>query len=369
MPLFQLEGTKLHMQASTTFAAQGVKEREHLQAALRDSIDALSPIPGDLLVLEEEYSDWEDSSRRIDLLAVDRSGALVVIELKRTTDAGHAELQALRYAAMVSGMSFERGAEALARHRTRLGDVEGATRASADLRDFLTPPDESADPSIIFGRTVRIVLASADFSRELTHTVLWLRDESELDIRCVRLTPYTIDGKAYVYADQIIPLPVEGDYRVRMAARERAERNAARQGAAAALPYSVYLNEQPLTDGPVSRRRAFALVVRALVDAGVSPSDLAGHLKNNGLWCKIDGNASSDDFRDKLRAEFPSDTQVLQRYDLRPEYLISYGAATYALRNQNSAGQLPLLADLAATKNIRWEAQLPGVVTPVSVDG
>ncbi|MBI2407331.1 MAG: hypothetical protein HYV19_03375 [Gemmatimonadetes bacterium] len=358
----------MQQQASTTFAAQGVKEREHLQAALRDNIDALSPVPGDLLVLEEEYSDWEDSSRRIDLLAVDRSGALVVIELKRTIDAGHAELQALRYAAMVNGMSFERGAEALARHRTRLGDVDGAARASADLRDFLTPPDESADPSIVFGRTVRIVLASADFSRELTHTVLWLRDESDLDMRCVRLTPYTIDGKAYLYAEQIIPLPVEGDYRVRMAARERAERNAARQGAAAALPYAVFLNEQSLTDGPVSRRRAFGLVVRALVDAGVSPDDLAGYLKNAGLWCRIEGIATPDDFKAKLRAENPNDAQVAGRYDLKPEYLISHGNATYALRNQNSAGQLPMLADLAATKNLRWEALLPGVAASTQAE-
>jgi RecB family endonuclease NucS len=31
----------------------------------------------------------QDSKRRVDLLALDRSGALVVIELKRTEDGGH----------------------------------------------------------------------------------------------------------------------------------------------------------------------------------------------------------------------------------------------------------------------------------------
>ena len=317
-------------------------------------------MPGDLLVLEEEYSDWEDSARRIDLLAVDRSGALVVIELKRTTDAGHAELQALRYAAMVSGMPFEKGVEALSRHRKRLGDLEGAARAAGDLRDFLTPADETTDPTITFGRSVRIVLASADFSREVTHTVLWLREESDLDFRCVRLTPYSIDGKSYLYAEQIIPLPVEGDYRVRVAARERAERTAARQGATAALPYRVFRDDVPLSDGAVARRRAFAQVVRALVDGGMSPEDLAAHLKNPGLWFRLDGGAGPDDFREKLKASFPSDSQVVQRFDLKPEQLIAHGGHTYALRNQNSAGQLPLLADLALTKKIRWEVVAPG---------
>jgi len=32
----------------------------------------------------------------------------VVIELKRTNDGGHMELQAIRYASMVSAMTFER---------------------------------------------------------------------------------------------------------------------------------------------------------------------------------------------------------------------------------------------------------------------
>ncbi|MFG3689544.1 hypothetical protein [Micromonospora sp. NPDC047740] len=36
----------------------------------------------------------------------------MVIELKRTDDGGHMELQALRYAAMVSAMSFDEVAAA-----------------------------------------------------------------------------------------------------------------------------------------------------------------------------------------------------------------------------------------------------------------
>ena len=60
-----------------------------------------------MLVISEEFSHWDRSERWTDLLAVDRQARLVVIELKRTTDDSSAGLQAIRYAAMVSQMTFE----------------------------------------------------------------------------------------------------------------------------------------------------------------------------------------------------------------------------------------------------------------------
>lgn len=40
------------------------------------------------MFVAEEYGAFDGSQRRIDLLAVDRTGQLVVIELKRTADGG-----------------------------------------------------------------------------------------------------------------------------------------------------------------------------------------------------------------------------------------------------------------------------------------
>ena len=74
----------------TTFAAQNIHERAHLQAALRDHIELIDE---NLHVVSEEFGDFEGVLRRIDLLCIDKDCRLVVVELKRTADGGHMELQ------------------------------------------------------------------------------------------------------------------------------------------------------------------------------------------------------------------------------------------------------------------------------------
>ena len=98
---------------------------------LRDQIDVVSP---DTLVISEEYSRWDGSSRRIDLLGLDRDANLVVIELKRTHNGGHMELQALRYAAMVSAMTFEKAVDA---YRELIEPFEPDIDPQARILEFL----------------------------------------------------------------------------------------------------------------------------------------------------------------------------------------------------------------------------------------
>ena len=90
MPLYELTRDSIVAVPETTFARRGIAERRDLQRPPRQHPSVL----GDgLLIVAEEFGDWDDSRRRIDLLAVDDAGDLVVIELKRTEDGGHMELQ------------------------------------------------------------------------------------------------------------------------------------------------------------------------------------------------------------------------------------------------------------------------------------
>ncbi|MER9402076.1 DUF4268 domain-containing protein [Mesorhizobium sp. M0615] len=230
MPIFEITDDKLLAVAETSFGAQGIYERKHIQRLLRDDIKVLDER---LMVIAEEFGGWLDSSRRIDLLCLDGDANLVVVELKRTEDGGHMELQALRYAAMISAMTFEQLVDTHARFRNAVQpDLEAAKGAILEFLGW-----EDADEEL-FGQDTRIVLASADFSKELTTAVLWLIDRG-VDIRCVRLKPYRMNGgPVLIDIQQLIPLPETASYQTQIGVKKLAERKS--QGERHELRYKFW---------------------------------------------------------------------------------------------------------------------------------
>jgi hypothetical protein len=206
MAIYEVKPDGIRRITETTFGAAGVRERADLQRLLRTQIDVIAP---DTLVIAEEFCDWEDSRRRIDLLGLDKQANLVVVQLKRTEDGGHMELQSVRYAAMVSAMTFEKAVDVYSAYLQGIGDKRDARASILEFLDW-KEPDEDA-----FAQDVRIVLVAAEFSKELTTAVMWL-NEHDLDIRCIRVKPYKDDGRLLVDVQQLIPLPEAADYQVRI---------------------------------------------------------------------------------------------------------------------------------------------------------
>ena len=158
------------------------------------------------MIISEEYANWNDSKRRVDLLGLDKQANIVVIELKRNNDGNHMDLQAIRYASMVSSISFQ---QAVDTYEIFL-EADKNVNAEQDVLNFLDWDEVKEDE---FAQDVKIILVSADFSKELTTSVIWLNNNG-LDIKCVRLKPYDYDGKILVDVQQIIPLPEAEDYQV-----------------------------------------------------------------------------------------------------------------------------------------------------------
>ena len=58
--------------------------------------------------------------------------------------------------------------------------------------------------------------------------MLWL-NERELDIRCVRIKPYTDGGRTLVDVQQVVPLPEAADYQIKLRDKETSERTSRRE--------------------------------------------------------------------------------------------------------------------------------------------
>ncbi len=261
MSIFEVTSDSLKALERTDFASQGLRERSDLQRLIRDQIEVLD---SDLLVISEEFGHWEESKRRIDLLAVDRKANLVVIELKRTESGGHMELQALRYAAMVSTMTFKKAVEY---YRDFLQKTGSDDDPESNLLEFLgwDEPDEER-----FAQDVRVILASADFSKELTTAVMWL-NQRDLDIRCIRLQPYSDGDKTLLDVQQVIPLPEIEEFQVQV--REKAQRERRTRSDNRDLSrYDVEILGKKYTN--LSKRTAILRVVQALIRSGHTPEDI-----------------------------------------------------------------------------------------------
>lgn len=334
MPLYEIAETGLVAHEKADFVALGLYERADLQRLLREDIGVLDR---DLLVIGEEFGQWEDARRRIDLLAIDREAHLTVIELKRTAEGGHMELQALRYAAMVSSMRFEEVVATytahVAKHRSN-EDVD----ARAEMMAWLDASD--GEDEVAISSDVRIVLVSADFGREITTTVLWLNRFEGMDIRCVRLVPYKIDGRVLVDIQQVVPLPEAGDYQVRLRRKDEQRERVTTDGRDFTR-YHVVVDGQVLPDE--NKRHAVRTMVQQLIDRGV-PASSIGAILSRGRFRFIEGELTDEEaVTAALRADDP-------RIDARRwfvEYPIPQDGRTWLLRRQWGRNTEPTLIALS----------------------
>jgi hypothetical protein len=326
MPIYEFAPAGISRLEETTFSVVGLHERRDLQRLLREQVDVIAP---DTLVISEEFGEWDDSRRRIDLLGIDKEANLVVIELKRTEDGGYMELQSIRYASMVSTMTFDQAADVFGRYLKQVGKEDQDPRAL--ILDFLGWDEPDDDQ---FAQDVHIVLASAEFSKELTSSVLWLIDH-DINIRCVRLKPYSLDRRLLVDVQQIIPLPEAAEYQVQVREKARKERQARTSGADFTR-FDVQIEDE--RHASMWKRNAIFLICKRLCDRGVNPDEIAALFdwRSGRVWYAVDGLVDASRFKE-LSAEKASAGDATfnsRRWFCDEGELVQTNGRTYAFSNQ-----------------------------------
>lgn len=213
-------------------AELGLRERDDLQEWV---IDEPRILDEKLLIVTSEYAGFEDTLDRLDVLALDRAGKLVVVELKRDRADRTTDLQALKYASFCSTLTAE-DIQQLYRefHGDRTEEDLTLEDVGERFADFIRADDtvtigDSGLAEFELDDKPRVMLAAGDFGTEITSPVLWLRQEYGLDISCVRITGYERDGEYLVQGQQIIPVPEAEEYMTKRREKEEKQQGNRRQ--------------------------------------------------------------------------------------------------------------------------------------------
>jgi len=198
-----------------SFSELGFREREHLQ-------EWIAKVPSvfgeELLIIQKEFSGFSDTNERLDLLALDKNGDLVIIENKLDNAGRDVTWQALKYASYCSRLTKE---NIRCLFQEYLDKHQNGSDAKEILTEFLETK-EYAELNLNKGISQRLILVAARFRKEVTSTVLWLLNY-KLRIQCYRATPYAMGDQLFLNLEQIIPTQDAEEFMIGMADKAQDE--------------------------------------------------------------------------------------------------------------------------------------------------
>lgn len=183
---------------SITFSSLGLKERDDLQEWIVKEPMILGE---ELLIIQKEFSGFSDTNERLDLLAIDRKGNLVIIENKLDDSGKDVTWQAMKYASYCSTLGKE-GIRKI--YQDYLNKTEPGVIAEDRICDFLNKSDFD-EVQLNHDLSQRIILVAREFRKEVTSTVLWAR-KFRIQIQCIKVIPYMFEGHLLLDTEQIIPV-------------------------------------------------------------------------------------------------------------------------------------------------------------------
>lgn len=181
-----------------SFKSCGLKEREDLQEWIANNPIILGE---ELLIIQKEFDGFSDTNERLDLLAIDKNGNLVIIENKLDDSGRNVVWQAMKYAGYCSSLKKEDIKEI---YQQYLNKKDTEEKAEDIITEFLGKADFS-EVQLNQDLSQRIILVAREFRKEVTNTVIWAR-KFGMKIQCIKVTPYNVADNLIVDTDQIIPV-------------------------------------------------------------------------------------------------------------------------------------------------------------------
>ena len=230
--------------ASLPFSNSGNALEDHLEDLLAQNVNVIEEARDNdtesLLVIGRQVV--TNTGKRMDLVALNNDGALILIEVKRDAQDvkapdDHAEIQSVRYAASLATLKSQEdlvtrlygpyiqkfGVDDL---RNNGGARSPDEWARKKLGDFIRDNDIN---SASVNSTQKIVLIGAAFDSDTKSAAAWMAANG-LPIRMIEVRPHTLDGIYYLNIEQIIPVPQYKDFYVDVTSKMTKRKTAAPSG-------------------------------------------------------------------------------------------------------------------------------------------
>ncbi len=190
------------------FTDLGISERGHLQEWIVKEPNFFGE---ELLIIQKEFDGFHETRERLDLLALDKEGNLVVIENKLDDSGRDVVWQALKYASYCSTMSKSEVVNAFQDYLNKYfrggiaQDLICEFLGESDMEEVVLNSDNGQ----------RVIFVAAGYRKEVTSTAIWLLSHG-IRIQCFMAVPYSMEGNLLLTVDQITLTSEGEEYMIKM---------------------------------------------------------------------------------------------------------------------------------------------------------
>lgn len=203
----------------TTFSQLGKYESD-IEEILRKNMDMVCDSDEESMLLVGQQVKNAELGRS-DLIAIDKFGNLVLIEIKRDKKDIEGrkeafEFQAIRYAAScatidsVDKLIQNVYSPYIEKHKAEFTDedISSSEIAEEELNKFFIKNNISS-----FNEKQRIILVASEFDKQTLSAVAWL-NKNKVDISCYQICPYKIENNILLDMKKVLPTVSHEDFYV-----------------------------------------------------------------------------------------------------------------------------------------------------------
>ncbi|MEA3475151.1 MAG: hypothetical protein U9R23_01710 [Candidatus Cloacimonadota bacterium] len=185
------------------------KQEEKLEQDLEDWIEHESSILGERLLIFGRQVQIPEVNDRIDLLAVDTNGKVVIIELKKGKLKHPVDIQSLRYASYVSRWEYDDLEKQANNYFSEKGEED--FNFNEKFEEFCLSAGIDEIPDI--NQDQRIIIAGSKLKEKLGSVALWLREHS-IDIKIIEVSLFKDGENLFLSPQIIIPIPTTKKFEI-----------------------------------------------------------------------------------------------------------------------------------------------------------